>query len=251
MASVFDRAPDRRDPTRLNKWTFYPQDVIPMWVADMDFRSPPPVLAALHKAVDHGVLGYELPSRALLETVAGRMQRLYGWKVAPEMVVPVTGIVSGFSVAMRTLCTQKKGYLIQTPVYNEFHSLQANVDVPKYEAPLLGSARGNILHYEIDWRAFEKQVKRARVFLLCNPHNPLGIVFSRKDLRRMAEICPRTGRRDRIGRDPFRAAAGGSEVQPAGEVIVGDRESIHYAGRTVEDLQCAGAFLRLCDHTRP
>ena len=189
MASVFDRAPDRRDPNRLNKWTWYPHDVIPMWVADMDFRSPPPVLAALHKAVDHGVLGYELPSRALLETVAGRMQRLYGWKVAPEMVVAVTGIVSGFSVAMRTLCTQKKGYLIQPPVYNEFHSLHANLGVPQYEAPLVASAAGNILHYEIDWRVFEQQVKRARVFLLCNPHNPVGIVFSRKDLRRMAEIC--------------------------------------------------------------
>src|SRR5512142_1808784 len=74
MASAFDRVPDRRDPNLLNKWTWYPADVIPMWVADMDFRTPPPVLAALRKAVDQGVLGYELPSRALLETVAARMQ---------------------------------------------------------------------------------------------------------------------------------------------------------------------------------
>ena len=189
MASVFDRVPDRRGPNVLNKWTKYPSDVIPMWVADMDFRSPPPVLAALHKVVDQGVLGYELPSRALLETVAGRMQRLYGWKVAPEMVLPVTGIVSGFNVAARTLCTPKKGYLIQPPVYNEFLALKANAAVPRYEAPLVQSAKGNILHYAIDWDAFRKQVKRASVFLLCNPHNPLGIVYSRADLRRMAEIC--------------------------------------------------------------
>ena len=71
MASIFDRVPDRRDPNVLNKWTWYPQDVIPMWVADMDFRSPPPVLKALHKAVDHGVLGYELPSGLCWKTVAG------------------------------------------------------------------------------------------------------------------------------------------------------------------------------------
>src|SRR5512140_2221961 len=142
MASMFDRVPDRRSPDVMNKWTWYPGDVIPMWVADMDFRSPPPVLAALHKAVTQGVLGYELPSKALLTTVAARMERLYGWKVDPDWVVAVTGIVSGFSVAARALHTRKKGYLIQPPVYNEFHALKANTEIPKYEAPLIQSAQG-------------------------------------------------------------------------------------------------------------
>ncbi|HTP01388.1 MAG TPA: MalY/PatB family protein [Anaerolineales bacterium] len=190
MTYSFDRAPDRRSPDRVNKWTWYPPDVLPLWVADMDFRAPPPVLAALRRAVDEGVLGYELPSKALSETVAGRMQRLYGWSVDPSSVVAVTGIVSGFNVAARAFgASRKKGYLIQPPVYNEFHSVQANTGIKEYEAPLLERAKGNILRYEIDWDAFEKQVSKARVFILCNPHNPIGQIYSRRDLRRMAEMC--------------------------------------------------------------
>jgi cysteine-S-conjugate beta-lyase len=189
MDSSFDRVPDRRRPGLLNKWTRYPADVIPVWVADMDFRSPPPVLAALRKAVEHGVLGYELPSTALLGTVAARMNRLYGWKVDPDWVIAVTGIVSGFNVAARALCTEKKGYLIQPPVYNEFHTIQMNTGIPQYEARLVPVAKGNILHYEMDWDAFRKQARKARMFLLCNPHNPVGLIHPRKDLRRMAEIC--------------------------------------------------------------
>jgi len=187
--SLFDRLPNRRDPNVLNKWTFYPRDVLPMWVADMDFPAPKPILRELHKVVDQGVLGYELPSLTLKETVAARMQDLYGWKVKPEAVVTVTGIVSGFSVAARVFCTPRKGILIQTPVYNEFHEVKNNIGIPQVDAPLAKSVKGNILKYEIDWDVFEKQVKKAGMFLLCNPHNPLGIIFTRKELTRMAEIC--------------------------------------------------------------
>jgi len=160
-----------------------------MWVADMDFPAPTPILSALHKAVDQGVLGYELPSNALKETVAGRMDDLYRWKVKPETVVAVTGIVSGFSVAARIACTAKRGVLIQTPVYNEFHEVKNNTAVPQLDAPLVKQVNGNILSYEIDWDIFEKQVRKAGMFLLCNPHNPLGMIFSRKDLLKMAELC--------------------------------------------------------------
>ena len=189
MATSFDRVTNRRDPNLRNKWTWYPSDVLPLWVADMDFRAPPPLLATLRRAVEQGVLGYELPSRALLETVAGRMGRLYGWKVDPDSVVAVTGIVTGFNLAARAFCTTKKGYLIQPPVYNEFFAVKNNLGIPQYEAPLVQTFRGNILHYEVDWDAFRRQVKKARIFLLCNPHNPIGTVYSRADLRRMAEIC--------------------------------------------------------------
>jgi cystathionine beta-lyase len=191
MPSNFDVVINRRDPDRLNKWTWYPKDVLPMWVADMDFRSPQPILDELHRAVDHGVLGYELTSNALKGTVAARMDRLYGWKVRPEAVVAVTGIVSGFSVAARAFCSPKKGLLIQTPVYNEFHEVKNNVGIPQLNAPLAKRIIGNRLSYEMDWDVFEKQAKKAAMFLLCNPHNPLGLIFSRGDLARMAEICIR------------------------------------------------------------
>jgi len=189
MATNFDLVINRRNPHNLNKWTTYPKDVLPMWVADMDFRSPKPILDALHKAVEHGVFGYELPPVALKETVAARIDRLYRWKVRPDAVIAVTGIVSGFSVAAREFCTPRKGVMVQTPVYNEFHAIKNNVGIPQIDVPFLERVDGNTLSYEIDWDLFEKQVKKAGIFLLCNPHNPLGIIFSRKDLSQMAEIC--------------------------------------------------------------
>lgn len=186
----FDIIPNRRNSNSI-KWIRYPKDVLPMWVADMDFPAPKPILNMLHKAVDHGVLGYEMPSAALQETVAARMDKLYGWKVKPEAVVAVTGIVSGLSVAARIACSPKKGVLLQTPVYNEFHEVKTNIGIPQLDAPLIKHVNENILSYEIDWDIFEKQVKKAGMFLLCNPHNPLGIIFSRKELLKMAEICIR------------------------------------------------------------
>ena len=188
MAYNFDRVPDRRTPGVV-KWTWYPEDVLPLWVADMDFPAPKPILDELRKAINQGVLGYELASPILLETVAARMDSLYRWKIQPDWIVPVTGIVSGFNVAARAFGSSKKGYLVQPPVYNEFHEVKNNVGIRQVDVPLIKHVKGNILHYEIDWDLFKKQAKKVSMFLLCNPHNPLGIIFSRRDLAQMAEIC--------------------------------------------------------------
>ena len=185
----FNLTPDRRKFDTDIKWNLYPKDILPMWVADMDFPAPKPILNALHKVVDHGVLGYEIPGKVLQETVAARMESLYKWKVQPEAVLAVTGIVSGYSIAARAFCSPKKGVAIQTPVYNEFHEVKNNIGIPQVDIPLVKNVKGNVICYKFDWDVFEKQVKKARIFLLCNPHNPLGIIFSRKELTRMAEIC--------------------------------------------------------------
>jgi cystathionine beta-lyase len=187
----FDLVPNRRNSSNSFKWTLYPKDVLPMWVADMDFPVPKPILDSLRRTLDHGVLGYEFPTQALQEVVAARMERLYNWKVKPEAVITVTGIVSGFTVAARAFCSTKRGVAIQTPVYNAFHAVKDNVGISQIDIPLVKQTRGNILYYEMDWDVFEKQVRKAGIFLLCNPHNPLGMIFSRKDLARMAEICIR------------------------------------------------------------
>lgn len=187
----FNITPNRRKIFNLSKWTWYEKDVLPMWVADMDFSAPKPILDSLNKLVEHGVLGYELPGKALYETVAKRMNDLYGWKVNADSVLAMPGVVSGLNVAANVFCTQKKGLAVQTPVYNEFHEIKNNVHVPQINIPLRKKTKGNIISYEVDWLAFEKQVKKAKVFILCNPHNPLGINFSRRDLARMAEICMR------------------------------------------------------------
>jgi cysteine-S-conjugate beta-lyase len=189
MAYNFDHTPNRRDPNVFNKWMRYPKDVLPMWIADMDFPSPPPILDALHRQLNQGVLGYEEPSRVLYETIAARMKRLYRWDVSPDMIVAIPGVNSGYNVAARTFCTPRKGYLIQTPVYNEFQETQKKTGVPQIEAPLAKKVEGNRIRYEIDFDAFKRGAGKAAMFLLCSPHNPVGHVYSRAELKRMAEIC--------------------------------------------------------------
>src|SRR5512133_1692541 len=114
----FNITPDRRKFDTDIKWNLYKEDILPMWVADMDFPAPKPILDALRKQLDHGVLGYEWANGTQLpEVVANRMERLYKWKVQPEAVLTVTGIVSAYSVAVRAFEASKKGVAIQTPVY--------------------------------------------------------------------------------------------------------------------------------------
>lgn len=186
----FNITPNRRKFDTDIKWNMYKKDILPMWVADMDFAAPKPILNALQKQLEHGVLGYEWTRDSRLpEVVAKRMDQLYKWKVQPEAVLTVTGIVNGFGVAARAFTSREKGIAFQTPVYNEFYSVKSSIGIPQIDIPFVKIVKGNILTYEIDWDLFEQRVKKAGMFLLCNPHNPLGIIFSRKELTRMAEIC--------------------------------------------------------------
>jgi cystathionine beta-lyase len=189
MPYNFDTTPNRRATTLVNKWTWYPKDVLPMWIADMDFPAPLPILNALQKFLDRGDLGYQLPSMPLYEAVSARMDKLYNWKVSPHAIVPISGVNSGYNVAARTFCTLRRGYLIQTPVYNEFHETQRRTGTPQVEAPLVSRVEGNRIRYEVDMDRFRRAAKKANMFLLCNPHNPVGIVHAEPELRRMAEIC--------------------------------------------------------------
>lgn len=192
MTSAFDTVIDRR-PSNSLKWHRYAPDILPLWVADMDFRAPAPVLEALQRAISHGVFGYEEASLSLRETVAARMQRLYNWQVTPEMVIAVPGLESGFNAAARAVCAPEEGLLIQTPVYPPFLRVPRNVGVVGQSARLRQVNHDHSLHYEVDWDAFEAAINlqeaRTRMFLLCQPHNPIGQVYSRDDLTRMAEIC--------------------------------------------------------------
>jgi cystathionine beta-lyase len=162
-----------------------------MWVADMDFTAPPPILESLQKYAQYGDLGYRLPSTKLYETIAARLDKLYGWKVSADMIVTVPGVNIGYNIAARTFCTPKRGYLIQPPVYNEFHETRRKTGVPQVEAPLVKTIDGNRLEFEIDLDVFRRAAKQVKMFLLCNPHNPVGRIYSPAELTRMAEICLR------------------------------------------------------------
>jgi cystathionine beta-lyase len=159
----------------------------------MDFPAPPAILDALHQAVSHGVLGYDVPTKALQETVTGRMEKLYGWHIDPSAVVAIPGLVSGFNAAANMLCEPGDGYLIQPPVYMPFNDLQQNHGFIRQEAPLTHTVETNKLRYLVDWESFKdgfnSRGSRTRMFLLCNPHNPTGQIYTRDELRHMAEIC--------------------------------------------------------------
>jgi cystathionine beta-lyase len=190
----FDTVINRRSTNSI-KWKLYGPDILPLWVADMDFPAPGPVQEALRCAVEHGIFGYESPTREIRETVAARMEKLYGWQVSPEMVVATPGVIAGFTAATRTVCTAGQGVLIQPPVYPPFLSVHKNSALVRQDAPLKNWADGATLRYAVDFDVFERAVTsggaQTGMFLLCNPHNPTGQAYSREDLVRMAEICLR------------------------------------------------------------
>jgi cystathionine beta-lyase len=187
----FDRVIDRSNTGSI-KWHRYAPDVLPLWVADMDFPAPEPVRAALQRCLDHGIFGYEAPSRRLADAVAGRMQRLYGWKVDPQAVVATPGVIAGFSAAARTVCAPGEGVVVQPPVYPPFLKLDLAGMVVQ-PAPLRRADRDGQVDYELDREAFAEAFHsgsaRSRMFLLCNPHNPTGQAYSRADLEFMGGLC--------------------------------------------------------------
>jgi cystathionine beta-lyase len=194
MSSPFDQFTNRRSTHSL-KWTHYSEDILPLWVADMDFPAPEPVRNALRATIEHGVFGYELPGRKLAETVAGRMERIYQWRVSPEMILSTPGIVAGFKAAARAVCQPGEGVLVQPPVYHPFLEVPEHTGTVGQFAPLRQINDGQRLRYEIDWSAFNSSLNsngtRTAMFLLCQPHNPSGQIYSRSELERLGEICLR------------------------------------------------------------
>ena len=192
MAYDFDRIIDRRS-TNSSKWKKYGDDVLPLWVADMDFAVPEPVRDALCRAVEHGIFGYEFPTKTLAETVAQRMEKLYDWKISPDAVIATPGVIAGFVAAANAVCAAGEGILIQPPVYPPFLSVHEKAGSARQEASLEYAAHNHEIRYEINWNNFENGLNaggaRTGMFLLCNPHNPTGRVFSRADLTRMAYLC--------------------------------------------------------------
>jgi cystathionine beta-lyase len=186
MAHDFDRVIERRH-TNSNKWRKYPPDVLPLWVADMDFASPDPVIRALRERVEHGVYGYGFEAPEFAEVFVDRLQKRYGWRVSPEAVVLVPGVIPAFNVACRALTRPGDGLLMQLPVYPPILRAPGNHELTRDEA-LLGREGGG--RYVADLDAFRAAIHaRTRAFLLCNPHNPVGRVFTRDELGGMARIC--------------------------------------------------------------
>jgi len=188
MINDFDRLIDRRHSDSV-KWHYYGDDVLPMWVADMDFLSPEPAIRALRERVEHGVFGYGTDLPELRQVLVDRLADLYGWRVLPRDLVFLPGVITGFNLACRAVTAPGDGMLVQTPIYPPILRVPGNVGLTCDEMELTRQPDG---HYTIDFDAFDKTMTdRTRVFILSNPHNPVGRAFQRQELERMAEICLR------------------------------------------------------------
>ena len=185
---MFDALIDRRETDSV-RWDKYAgRDVIPLWVADTDFRAPPAVIDALQARVAHGVFGYTAPPAALLEAIVARMQRLYAWTIQPEWVVFLPGVVSALYMAVQRLTTSTQHVLSPAPVY--YHVFRAAQTAPRAYADV------PMVQVQGRWVWDEDALAAAvtpdtRLLMLCNPHNPGGTVFTREELSRLATFAAR------------------------------------------------------------
>ncbi len=189
MKYDFDELVERRG-TGCVKWdeSKYP-DVIPLWVADMDFKAAPAILEAVQKRAEHGVFGYTVVEDDYYVAVINWFRRRHQWTIRREEILYTTGVVPAMSVAIKALTMPGEKVLILSPDYNCFFSSIRNNGCEVSESILQFSSSTN--RFEVDWQDFESRCadEKTTVFLLCNPHNPTGRVWTKEELERMNTIC--------------------------------------------------------------
>lgn len=182
--------PANRQGSGCYKWDeAHDPEVIPMWVADMDFRVAPAITEALAKRVSHGVFGYTMVMPSYYQAIVNWFSRRHQWTINPEWIIYTTGVVPAVSCVIKALTMPGEKVLVMTPVYNCFFSSITNNGCQVEESPLRRTADS----YEVDFDDFERRCtdEKVTVFLLCNPHNPAGRVWTRDELQRMNDICLR------------------------------------------------------------
>lgn len=183
----FDSINHRRG-TNCVKWdTASDPDVIPMWVADMDFKTAPCITEAIARRVEHGIFGYTIVPQSYYDAITRWFDERHGWHIATDWILYTSGVVPAISATIKALTEPGDKVLIQTPVYNCFFSSIRNNGCRTAENPLVYKDN----RYEIDFEDFERKASDTdvKVFLLCNPHNPAGRVWTREELTRMNNIC--------------------------------------------------------------
>lgn len=180
-----------RQGTDSQKWQKYgDRDILPMWVADMDFKSSEAIVAALHKRVDHGIFGYARPTPSEVDAVVVALHQRYNWKIEPHWIVWLPGLVCGLNVTAQAFAAPGEQVLCSTPVYPPFMTAPKNSGRESVPVPL--ALNRTERRWEIDFDALERAVTpRTRLFFLCNPHNPVARVFRRDELIRLGDFCVR------------------------------------------------------------
>ena len=190
----FDR-PTQRRGTNAVKWDeCNDPEVIPMWVADMDFETAPAIVEALQKRVSHGIFGYTLVPESYYEAITSWFQRRHGWTIERDWIQYIPGVVPALSVVVKAMTEPGDKVIVQTPVYNCFFSSIRNNGCETLINPLKRVEINNQeFTYEIDFDDLEEKAAdpKTRLLILCNPHNPAGRVWTKQELERINEICLR------------------------------------------------------------
>ena len=189
MKYNFDERIDRRS-TGCVKWDMAPdKDVLPLWVADMDFRAAPAILEAVKKRAEHGVFGYTVVEDDYYDAVISWFHRRHQWNIERDEILYTTGVVPAMSVAIKALTMPSEKVVILSPDYNCFFTSVRNNGCEVVEAVLVKAGS----RFSVDWQDFEAKCadEKTTVFLLCNPHNPTGRVWTKEELERMNDICLR------------------------------------------------------------
>ncbi len=186
--NLFDKEVDRTR-SGCEKWDKYKgQDVIPMWVADMDFKSPQCIIDALHVRVEHGVFGYTGVDKGTNQSVVDFIKRHYSWDIKAEWIVWLPGVVSGMNVACKTIETDD--VIITTPIYPHFVKAPQNAGKNIIKVPMIEIDD----RWTIDFNDFESKITpTCKLFMLCNPYNPGGTVFTKDELETLSNICLKHG----------------------------------------------------------
>jgi len=192
MKYDFDSVIDRSNSYSIKyepSWRGKPCDVLPMWVADMDFTTPPCVQEAMIQRARHGIFGYSEPDAAYFDVVGKWFKERFDWDTRRDWLLITPGVVNALYIAVRALTKPGDGVVIQQPVYYPFEAAIKQTGRQLLINELVYSDG----HYSIDFQDFEEKIKQAKLFIMCNPHNPVGRVWSKDELTRMGEICLRHG----------------------------------------------------------
>ena len=190
MKYNFDEIVNRRG-THSVKWDEAAEGVIPLWVADMDFKAAPAILEVVRKRAEHGVYGYTVVEEDYYLAIINWFQRRHDWHIRRGEILYTTGVVPAMSVAIKALTMPGEKVLILSPDYNCFFSSVRNNGCEVLESVL--KRKGNT--FEVDWEDFEAKCadEKTTVFLLCNPHNPTGRVWTKTELMQMNDLCMKYG----------------------------------------------------------
>ncbi len=180
----FDAVHERRR-TGSSKWSKYPADILPMWVADMDFPAAPAIVDAIRNRLEHPILGYGVARDELRAQIVADMRSKYGWSITTDDIVFLPGVEPGFNMALKAMLKPGDGLLVQTPVYRPILNAAAHWDLVRHDAPLQPTKQ----NYVMDVDAFAVALEKSRALLFCNPQNPTGKVFAANELGQIAALC--------------------------------------------------------------